>query len=208
MKPFFPLILSSLLWMACADSQSQMEPQLIGSCEGCEAVFEYGDRILSSTDTLPDFHEDGTRIKVSGTVYQSDGKTPAEDVILYVYHTNQDGIYAPGEEATDWEQKHGYIRTWLETGSDGRYSFYTLKPGAYPSGSEPAHIHLIILEPTGTYYWLDSYHFSGDSLLTEKERNPRSPRGGSSGLLQLKSKGDLLVGTRDIILGKNVPGYE
>ena len=48
----------------------------------------------------------------------------------------------------------------------------------------------------------------GDSLLTNNEINPDSPRGGSSGLLTFKNEDGLLVGKRDIILGKNIPGYE
>ncbi|MBL4656517.1 MAG: intradiol ring-cleavage dioxygenase, partial [Flavobacteriales bacterium] len=69
-------------------------------------------------------------------------------------------------------------------------------------------IHPTILEPSGKYYWLGSYHFEGDSLLTDNEINPDSPRGGSSGLLTLTKEEDIWVGTRDIILGKNVPDYE
>ncbi|MCB0680529.1 MAG: intradiol ring-cleavage dioxygenase, partial [Saprospiraceae bacterium] len=77
----------------------------------------------------------------------------------------------------------------------------------YPDRSTPAHIHPVILEPDGKYYWLGAYHFSDDPLLTEKERNPDSPRGGSSGLLTLQKEGDLWVGERDFVLGRHVPGY-
>jgi protocatechuate 3,4-dioxygenase beta subunit len=45
-------------------------------------------------------------------------------------------------------------------------------------------------------------------LLTKKETNPISPRGGNSGMLSLKKLDDLHIGVRDIILGKNIPGYE
>jgi protocatechuate 3,4-dioxygenase beta subunit len=37
--------------------------------------------------------------------------------------------------------------------------------------------------------------------------HPKAPRGGSSGILTLKKEGDLWVGTKDIVLGKNVPGH-
>lgn len=179
-----------------------------GPCEGCEAVFEYGDKKLAPVDTLPDFNDKGPKLKVTGTIYQNDGKTPAEGVILYIYHTDQSGRYATRGNETGWARRHGYIRGWVKTGKDGKYTFYTLKPGTYPDRSMPAHIHPIILEPNGKYYWLGSYHFEDDPLLTEKERSPRSPRGGSSGLLSLRKEGDLRVGVRDIILGKNVPDYE
>jgi protocatechuate 3,4-dioxygenase beta subunit len=96
----------------------------------------------------------------------------------------------------------------MKTGEDGKYTFYTLKPGRYPGRSIPAHIHPTILEPDGKYYWLGSFHFEGDPFLTEKEMSPESPRGGSSGLLSLRKEGNLWVGKRDFILGRNVPGYE
>ena len=73
-----------------------------GSCEGCEAIFEYGSKVLAAVDTLPDFNETGPKIKVTGTVYRNDGKTPARDVIIYVYHTNQQGIYAAKGGETGW----------------------------------------------------------------------------------------------------------
>jgi len=192
-----------------SQSQHQNLFRLVGGpCEGCEAIFEYGDRELTSVDTLPDFNDQGLKIKVSGTIYQNNGTTTAKDVILYVYHTDQKGIYATKGGETGWAKRHGYIRGWVKTDKDGKYSFYTLRPGVYPNRSSPAHIHPTILEPGGKYYWLGTYHFEGDSLLTDNEINPDFPRGGSSGLLTLKKEGDIWAGTRDIILGKNVPDYE
>lgn len=196
------------LTQGCESQEKQSFMHVGGPCEGCEAVFEYGDKKLSPTDTLPDFNEEGSKIKVTGTIYQNDGETPAEGVILYIYHTDQNGIYATRGGETGWAKRHGYIRGWIKTGKDGKYTFYTLKPGTYPERSSPAHIHPIILEPNGKYYWLCSYHFEGDPLLSEKVISPESPRGGSSGLLSLQKEEYLLVGKRDIILGKNIPGYE
>lgn len=201
-------ILLTVLLSSCANSQNQDKSKLVGLCEGCEAIFEYGDKELTSVDTLPDFNDEGLRIKVTGTIYQNDGTTPAEGVILYIYHTDQDGIYATKGDETGWAKRHGYIRGWIKTDSNGKYTFYTLKPGIYPDRSSPAHIHPTILEPNGKYYWLGSYHFENDSLLTDKEINPDSPRGGSSELLTLRKEGNIWVGGRDVILGKNVPDYE
>lgn len=202
------LIILSSSW-SNAQNETIHNPKLVGGpCEGCDAIFEYGDKILSPIDTLPDYQNNGQKIKISGTVYNVDGTTPAKNVIIYIYHTNQKGIYANKFNASNWERRHGYIRGWIKTGSDGRYTFFTLKPGIYPNRSVPAHIHITVLEPNGKYYWLNSYHFSGDDLLTGKETNPKSPRGGDAGLLTLKKEGNVWVGTRDIILGKNVHDYE
>jgi len=156
-------------------------------------------------DTLPDFQESGPKIKIAGTIFQSDGKTPAGGVVLYVYHTDQKGIYSTKGDEKGWGRRHGYIRGWIKTDSTGRYTFYTLKPGTYPSRSTAAHIHPTILEPDGKYYWLESYLFEGDSLLTPREVLSRGHRGGGSGVLTLKKEGELLIGERDFVLGKNVP---
>ncbi len=203
---FLTLICSLLLHVSLA--QYPTTGELIGRCEGCEAVFEYGDRTISSTDTLPGFNMDGSKIKVSGTVYGPDGTTPAADVILYLYHTDQNGVYPTRGDEEGWERRHGFIREWIKTDDNGKYEFYTLKPAVYPNRTEPAHIHITVLEPDGKYYWLNSYHFEGDELLTEKELNDEKPRGGSKGILSLEMKNGILTGRRDIILGRNIPGYK
>ena len=204
-------ILLSLIFLTSCQPQTtdKNKARLVGgACEGCEAVFEYGDKLLSPIDTLPDFNESGTKIKITGTIYKNDGKTPAKDVILYVYHTDQNGIYAARGDEKGWGKRHGYIRGWIKTGDDGKYTFYTLKPGIYPNRTSPAHIHPTILEANGKYYWIGSYHFEGDPLLTENEISPKSPRGGSSGLISLTKEGNILVGRRDIVLGKNIKDYD
>ncbi|MGD8748922.1 MAG: hypothetical protein PVI44_10670 [Balneolaceae bacterium] len=217
MKRFYPAIVALLFVCFCRTEilnaqetpDRQKNATLVGRpCEGCEAVFEYGDITLTPVDTLPDFNRDGPKLKITGTIYKNDGKTPASDVILYIYHTNQKGVYETLGNETGWARRHGHIRGWIKTGKDGRYTFYTLKPGTYPNRSAPAHIHPLILEPNGKYYWLGSYLFEGDPLLTDEQRNPDSPRGGSSGVMTLEKEKGLWVGYRDIILGLNVPGYE
>lgn len=181
--------------------------ELIGTCEGCEAIFESGDRKLSAVDTLIDFASPGPKLKISGTVYKNDEETPAENVILYVYHTNQKGIYPTKGDEKGWAKTHGYIRGWIKTDKNGKYTFYTLRPGTYPSRSEPAHIHITVLEPNGKYYWINNYYFADDPLLTNKDKKEILIRGGFTNILNLKKENNLLTGNRNIILGKNIPGY-
>ncbi len=207
MKKVF-LILLVLGFNACNNAQNEFSPRLVGGpCEGCEAVFEFGDETLTPVDTLPDFNDEGTKLKLTGTIYLNDGITPATDVTLYFYHTNQSGIYPKKGNETGWANRHGYIRGWIKTGADGTYTLYTLRPGTYPSRAAPAHIHVTILEPDGKYYWIVDYFFDDDPLITDTDRFRDSPRGGNNGILYLQQDGNLWIGERDIILGKNVPGY-
>lgn len=214
MKKYILISCLIILLNSCSHSQNtndarQVQPKSVGGgCEGCEALFDYDPAQLNPVDTLPDFGESGEKLKIHGIIYQPDGTTPAPNVILYVYHTDQQGLYSFRDEDTTRDHRHGYIRGWIKTDETGRYEFYTLKPGAYPSRTIAAHIHPIILEPDGRYYWLGGYHFEDDPLLTDRERSPKSPRGGSTGLLKLKKEGESQVGIRDFVLGENIPGYE
>jgi protocatechuate 3,4-dioxygenase beta subunit len=66
-----------------------------GGCDGCESIYEGMPAQISwQTNIAPD-SEPGERIKISGVIYKRDGKTPAPDVILYVYHTDAKGYYSP-----------------------------------------------------------------------------------------------------------------
>lgn len=179
-----------------------------GRCEDCEAVLDYGHKDLTWVDTLPDFHDAGPKLMVSGTIYKPDGKTPAKDVILYIYHTDQTGRYPRKGNETGWAAQHGYIRGWIKTNADGKYMFYTLKPGAYPDGGNPAHIHPVIKEPGIQGYWIDEFLFEGDPYLTDEIRGSLQGRGGKGILKTGTGKNGILLAERDIILGQNVPGYE
>ncbi|GAB2760509.1 dioxygenase family protein [Salinimicrobium soli] len=210
MKKAGILLAALFLQVSCVQSQEKevAEPHLVGGpCEGCEAILEYGDQNLNAVDTLPEFEEAEKKLKVQGTIFQADGKTPAEGVVLYIHHTNTAGIYPTRGDETGWGRRHGYLRGWVKTGKDGKYTFYTQVPGTYPSRDAPAHIHPYILEPNGKYYWLGSYFFEDDPLL-DAETIDENHRGGSSGVVKLQKEENYFVINRDFVLGKNIPDYD
>lgn len=196
-----------LLLVATTACNAQRNKKIGGPCEGCEAVYEYGDKKLSPSDTLPKFEQNTPQLKISGKVFKADGKTPAKDVIIYIYHTNRKGIYEQKGDETKWAKRHGFIRGWVKTGTDGRYTFFTFRPASYPDGSEPAHIHITIKEPHVNEYYLDEYLFEDDPLLTPDIRKKQQNRGGS-GIVKPVFQNGMLTVERDIILGKNIPNYE
>lgn len=188
-------------------SQNRNSGKLIGGpCEGCEAIYEYGNKRLVSVDTLPQFNKLPNPIKVSGVVYKNDGKTPASNIILYAYHTNDKGIYPSNKNSKGWESRHGYLRGWVKTDSQGRYAFYTSRPASYPNTNIPQHIHITIKEPGKNEYYIDDVCFKDDPNITKAIINKKNPRAGY-GLLSLKKDGKLHVATRNIVLGLNIPNY-
>ena len=105
-------------------------------------------------------------------------------------------------------QTHGYIRGWVKTDSLGRYFIYTVRPGKYPAGDFPAHIHLTIKEPDEiNEYYIDDIVFDDDKLLTTAYRKKMENRAGSGVVRMERQKDSLLVGERNIILGLNIPDY-
>ncbi len=210
-----PALIGIFSFSSCSQSpvKNQTKPgnpsqHVGGSCEGCEAIYEcpvaFGK--LNETDTLPDFNDAGPKIEISGIIYHTDGKTPAAGVVLYIYHTDQKGIYAKKGDETGWAKRHGYIRGWIKTNAKGEYRFYTLVPASYPNSSNPKHIHPTIKEPDKNEYWIDEFVFADDPLLPEKERTRTKPVGGG-GVLKIYMKDGMLRATRNIILGLNVDNY-
>lgn len=209
---FLYAFISLFSFNACSQAGNQTEKpkqHIGGPCEGCEAVYEspvpFDD--LNWIDTLPDFNEPGQKLMISGVIYKSDGKTPAKDVVLYIYHTGQDGKYTTRGNEKGWGKRHGYIRGWMKTNEKGEYKFYTLMPASYPNSTALKHIHPVIKEPGKNEYYIDEFIFDNDPFLTPDRRNQHQEKRGGSGLVKLKNENGILVGERNIYLGKNIPGY-
>ncbi|MDB5232888.1 MAG: protocatechuate 3,4-dioxygenase, beta subunit [Chitinophagaceae bacterium] len=202
---FAVLIQVSIILPSC----SQITRTKVGGpCEGCEAIYESATPFnkLSNLLWMPDWNEAGPRIAVSGIVYKSDGKTPAADVVLYIYHTDQTGHYTAKGNEKGWGKRHGYIRGWLRTNEKGEYKFFTLKPAPYPGGKNPAHIHITVKEPGLNEYYIDEFLFSDDAILSNDEKKKLEQRGGN-GIISLQKAGAMFKGERNIYLGKKIPGY-
>ncbi len=211
LKQSLLVLAAGLLVYACPAQHQQPQEAVAdrlvgGPCEGCEALYEYGERQLAPTDTLPGFRENEPKLLIEGTVFKKDGVTPAPGIILYIYHTGRDGIYRTMGDETGWRRRHGMYRGWAKTGSDGKYAFYTFRPGAYPDRTDPEHIHLTVKEPGLAPYYMDDFMFDDDPRLTESERQHLPGRGGS-GILHPKNRRGMLVVTRNLFLGRQIPDY-
>lgn len=149
---------------------------------------------LDASVTIAGEDEPGERLVVSGVVYRPDGETPAEDVVLYLYHTNAEGVYEKLGDETGNGRRHGHLRGWLRTDTEGRYEIRTIRPGSYPGRDAAQHIHVTVQEPDGTpEYWLPSFKFADDPLL---DADPDAPN-----VLELRRGEDgVWRGRRDIVL--------
>lgn len=203
---FLSVLMLTFLFNSCI-AQNSADRVVGGPCEGCEALLEYGDKKLSSMDTLPLFTSQVPKIKIYGTVYQKDGKTHAPDVILYIYHTDRTGIYPNKGNEEGWAKRHGFIQGWVKTDAQGNYTFFTFRPAAYPDGTEAEHIHLTVKEPNTVPYYLDDFVFDGDPILTLEKRAKLLNRGGS-GIAKAKLENGVWLIERDLILGLNIPEYD
>ena len=210
MKKYLGMLLLTFFVVSCnGQSHSEIERNVGGPCQDCNALLDY--KTLNATpkpaDTLPGFNENNPKIKITGTVFKKDGKTPAENIILYIYHTDRNGIYKPSKNPVGWEKTHGQYRNWLKTDKSGEFTFYTFRPAHYPDTQEPEHIHIYVKEPNTIPYYIDSYLFESDPLLTEDKKQSQKNRGGS-GIIQLKMENGIWTAHRDLILGLNVPNYQ
>lgn len=206
LKNNLSILLMSLMCTVITSCKGQNLRIVGGPCEGCEAIYEYGDKRLTSVDTLPEFENNEPKMKVTGIVYKKGTRIPAENVIVYIYHTNRQGVYQTKGDEKGWAKRHGYIRGWVKTGIDGKYTFYSFRPGSYPDRSEPEHIHITIKEPTTNEYYLDEYFFADDPLLKQSFIEKLPKRGGSGIVTSLIEEGMLVI-KRDLLLGENIPDY-
>ncbi len=140
--------------------------------------------------------EPGERLRVTGTVFAPDGETPVAGALLYVYHTDVRGFYS----GTTTSPSDPRLEAHLRTGADGRYEVRTIKPGAYPDGGPPAHIHYVI-SGAGYPEQRHDLHFEGDPRITEShaERSRQQGRFGDVRPLERDEEG-VLHCVRDIRL--------
>lgn len=179
-----------------------------GPCEDCAAIYENPVPFeqLKSFTILPGTTWEGKKpMGINGTVFKSDGKTPAPGVVLYLYHADETGHYPKKGNEKGWAKQHGYLRGWVRTDQNGAYKFGCLRPG--PSGStEPANIHVIVKEPGINEYYIDDFLFSDDPLLTAERRQLLLNRGGS-GIVKIFDVGNMFKGERNIYLGQHISDY-
>jgi protocatechuate 3,4-dioxygenase beta subunit len=112
-------------------------------------------------------NEPGQRLIITGRVFGSDGK-PRGGVVIEAHHTDANGIYlAEGAHGPN-PKVAARLFGRLATAPDGTYRIDTIRPGGYPGGAAPAHIHFHIQDGPREQY--EILEFADDRALTPAMR--------------------------------------
>lgn len=109
--------------------------------------------------------EPGQPLSVSGVVVGPDG-APVANASLYIYQTDHEGYYGV-KPASD--NRNPRLKLFLRSDARGAWSFETVKPGSYPNGRVPAHIHFEV-SAAGRTPRVFEIVFEGDPFITDDMR--------------------------------------
>ena len=112
----------------------------------------------------------GERIVVTGRVLGDDGR-PVPNTLIEIWQANSAGRYIHVNDQHDAPVDANFLGAGrCVTDGDGRYKFYTVRPGAYPWGNHPnawrpAHIHLSLFGSSIATRLVTQLFFQADPLL-------------------------------------------
>lgn len=160
--------------------------------------YDYTETTLTNVGTIPDYDSKEDKLKITGTIYLSDGVTPAKNVILYIEQPNEKGSY---EMIKEGSKRYVHHRTWIKTNENGQYTFFTFVPGKRLSSGKLKHIHPVVKEPKKEEYSLPAYIFDNDPKLSKICRK-RLKKQNINSILKLEKKEDIFIAKRDIVLSQ------
>jgi protocatechuate 3,4-dioxygenase, beta subunit len=194
MKVFFRALILLVASLSIAAQPDKNYPPTLGGgapCGSCNAPGK-----LDWKTVIPPENEKGEPLVIAGKVFQPGGKTPAEGMVLWVYHTDVTGYYNEKDDAS-----HPRLNGWMKIGADGKYEFRTIRPGAYPHRTTPAHIHAHVYGPGYSERSIEDYWFKDDPRINDKELKNAADNGGHPVIVELKRGSDgVWRGERDITL--------
>jgi len=168
------------------------------------AIYDYSEDTLSNTAIIPGFETKENKLKITGTIYLADGVTPAKDVMLYVFQSDEDGDYEMKRDA--YRKRYVHHRGWIKTDADGRYTIYTFMPGKFVRVKELKQIHRVIKEPGKAEYNISPFFFNNDPLIPYLSLEARAIA--SRSMLRLEEEGGIQVATKDIILKESIKNLQ
>lgn len=158
-----------------------------------EAIAE----LLGNTDTIPGYETTSNKLKISGIVYDSDGVTPASNVIISIEQADERGDFDVRE--TNGE-RYLHNRGFIKTDADGGYTFYTYIPGNDRRFNMLQQLIAKVKEPNDPPYEIASFLFDEDPLLTKLCRKRITKKGDPSRILKPTLVDGVYVVQKDIVL--------
>ena len=177
-----------------------------GGCEGCELMYIGLPEKILPEHTSIGWTESNTKLILTGKVFQIDGKTPAQNVIVYYWHTDDRGLYSSNKQTPELAKVHGKLRGWVKSDVNGNYTIKTSRPAAYPSHDIAQHIHLSIKEPSINEYYADLYFDDDPLYLKHKKKYGKLDRAGTE-ILRVVLDNKTQIAEHNIVLGLNIPNY-
>lgn len=161
------------------------------ACSGHQAEA----RSQPSAIDIATLQEPGTRIHLSGTIVDLNGKA-VSGVKMFMYHTDATGYYSRPVNDPRQARLHGTL--W--SNDAGQYSFSTIKPAHYGdvSSPPPMHIHVHLQPPGLPDHWVESFYFEGDPRLRVEDVNRTREPGRFTNVIGLAaSENGVLKASRD-----------
>ena len=119
---------------------------------------------LTSSARIAPPAEPGSPLTVRGQVLDIDG-APAAGAVIFAYHTDRAGLYdVEGKGPHSWR-----LRGWAKADGEGRFTFETIRPGAYPNSNIPPHLHFTAFLPSGDRYYTPDFNLPGKAPATGPE---------------------------------------
>ena len=139
-------------------------------------------------------NEPGERVRIRGTVFGPDCKTPLPRALVDVWHADAKGEYHGKDEAYR-------LRGQMLTNERGEYEFDSVKPGNYGDsrGMRPAHFHLTISSP-GHEPLTTQLYFKGDRYLGHDMCGPDCHSDDPHRIIELAKGAKGLSGTFDVVM--------
>lgn len=164
--------------------------------------FIYMPSAINNVMNIASDKEPGVRMIIKGTIFKQDGKTPYPDVIFYAYQTDNNGYYSKSGKEKGAQKWHGRLHGWCKTDQNGRYEIRSIRPAPYPNNKIPAHIHIVIKEPSNNKtYYISDIVFKDDKMVNAHYLKSISSMQGGTGIVDLKkSSQGIWEGERNIVL--------
>lgn len=161
-------------------------------------IYDLSEANMVNVDTIPNYGSKQDQIKITGTIYLSDGVTPANNVILYIEQADEDGSF---DLRKSDEKRYNYYRSWVKTNADGKYTLYTFIPGYDRTYNQLQEIFPVIKEPSQQEYAIATFLFDDDPLLSRRCRRQIAKHSDPSRILKLKKQEDgSMMAQHNIIL--------